>query len=184
MFMWVYSSSSPDKTPRPLACSYNSPQNPDLREPTMSATFRTRLCSLLVVMAVIPVGLFARSMRADADPGTFTGFLATYTGDTLWPVMFYFIGRFIWPRLGFRWLLAGVLMLTLTLEFGQLWQPTWLQWLRRQPVSGFLLGNTFLWSDVVCCLVGSLLAVLLDWATENILRRRVDASAAPTSSDA
>lgn len=135
----------------------------------MSASFRCRLFASLMVVAVIPIGLLARSMRADATPGTIVGFLATYAGDTLWPMMFYFLGRFVWPRLSIRWLLAGVLVLTLSLEFRQLWNPTWLQWLRRQPVSGFLLGTTFLWSDVVCCVIGSLIAVLLDWRMLSIL---------------
>lgn len=135
----------------------------------MTASFRCRLFASLMVVAVIPIGLLARSMRADATPGTIVGFLATYAGDTLWPMMFYFLGRFVWPRLSIRWLLAGVLVLTLSLEFRQLWNPTWLQWLRRHPGSGFLLGTTFLWSDVVCCVIGSLIAVLLDWRMLSIL---------------
>lgn len=124
----------------------------------------TRLLAAIVVLLVIPLGLFARSQRPGADADTFPGFLATYAGDTLWPVMFFFVGRFAFPTAG-RWrLLASVLGLTLTLEFGQLWQPPALQWLREQPVVGFILGNSFLWSDVACLLVGSFIAVLLDVA--------------------
>ncbi len=122
----------------------------------------TRLLAAIVVLLVIPSGLFARSQRPGADPTTLFGFLATYAGDTLWPVMFFFLGRFVFPSVGRWWLLASVLGLTLTLEFGQLWQPPILQWLREQPVVGFILGNSFLWSDVACLLVGSFVAVLLD----------------------
>ena len=123
---------------------------------------RIRLLAALAVLLVIPVGLFARSRRAGADPATLPGFLATYTGDTLWPMMFFFLGRFVFPRAN-RWSLAAcTLALTLTIEFSQLWHPAALEWLRGQPVIGFLLGSSFLWSDVVCLLVGSFIATLMD----------------------
>ena len=123
---------------------------------------RTRILAALVVLLVIPVGLFARSHRAAADSGTLTGFLATYTGDVLWPVMFYFIGRFFFPSAN-RWKLAAtVLTLTLVIEFGQLWKSASLDWLREQPVIGFLMGNSFIWSDVACLFVGIAVAVGLD----------------------
>ncbi len=128
----------------------------------MSETTRTRLCALGVVAIVIPIGLFARAHRASADPSNLTGFLATYTGDTLWPVMFYFMGRFCFPAMRILPIVIGVLTLTLTLEFGQLWQPPWLQHLRSLPVIGFLLGNSFIWSDVWCCLLGTMIATGVD----------------------
>ena len=120
----------------------------------MSPATRTRLIAASIVALVIPLGLFARSHRAGATLETFEGFLATYTGDTLWPVMFYFLGRFAWPGARHRTLVLAVLVITLGLEFGQLWKPPILQFLRAQPISGFILGNRFIWSDVVCCVVG------------------------------
>jgi len=128
----------------------------------MASETRTRLLAVVTVLIVIPIGLFARSHRADADPSTLLGFLATYTGDTLWPIMFYFVGRFCFPKAKIVLLLAFVLVLTLTLEFGQLWKPPWLQHLRQQPGIGFVLGNSFIWSDVICYVVGAAVAVLMD----------------------
>ena len=128
----------------------------------MTRETRIRLVAVAVVLTVIPIGLYARSQRADADPTTVVGFLASYTGDTLWPIMFYFAGRFCFPHASTWKLTVFVLALTLGLEFGQLWQPDWLQWLRSQPGIGFVLGNSFVWSDVWCLLVGSAMAVALD----------------------
>ena len=34
--------------------------------------------------------------------------------------------------------------------------------MREQPVIGFMIGNSFLWSDVLCLFVGTCVAVLLD----------------------
>ncbi|QDT03848.1 hypothetical protein K227x_22330 [Rubripirellula lacrimiformis] len=58
--------------------------------------------------------------------------------------------------------LLATLSITLALEFGQLWKPPTLQSLRQQPIIGFLLGNQFIWSDVICCVTGAVSATLAD----------------------
>lgn len=133
----------------------------------------TRFAAILIIGIVIPLGLFARSRRSGADPSTVGGFLANYAGDTLWPVMFFFLARFVFPMASRRNIAIGVLTLTLGLEFGQLCRLDVLQQLRQWPVIGFLLGNTFLWSDVGCLIVGTALAVLLDVALQSTLDRRL-----------
>ena len=135
---------------------------------TMSSSNRTRAIAVLIIASVIPIGLLARSYRADADSATIIGFVATYLGDTLWPIMFYFIGRCILPKANALTLVTATLAITLTLEFGQLWQTPALQWLRQQPIIGFILGNHFIWSDVACCLVGTAAA----WCADALLISR------------
>ena len=142
----------------------------------MSTDNRTRALAALIIICVIPLGLIARSYRADADWLTLQGFLATYLGDTLWPVMFYFMGRFVFPKASVETLMAATLGITLTLEFGQLWKPATLQWLRQQPVIGFILGNHFIWSDVICCSVGTVIAVCADILFVVGFRRRTSVS--------
>ena len=137
----------------------------------MSPANRKRLLAVLVVMVVIPIGLFARSHRAGADSSSLPGFLATYLGDTLWPIMFYFAARFCFPNARVVSILLFVLALTLTLEFSQLWKSPLLVYLRAKPGIGFVLGNSFVWSDVVCCLVGSLLAMAFDSIGHRVFSR-------------
>ena len=141
---------------------------------TMNAENRTRLIAASIVALVIPIGLVARSYRGGASLDSLSGFLATYTGDTLWPVMFYFLGRLVFPRASSGRLFFAALAITLTLEFGQLWKPAPLQWLRQQPISGFVLGNQFIWSDVVCCIVGSIFALITDLFVVNTSSREPD----------
>ena len=82
--------------------------------------------------------------------------------QTDWPIMFYFMGRFCSPNAS-RWtLLSATLAITLALEFGQLWNPQVLLWLRQKPIIGFILGNHFIWSDVVCCVTGAFCTLLID----------------------
>lgn len=128
----------------------------------MSTDGRTRFLAGIIIAVIVPVGLLARSYRAGADWTTLFGFLATYLGDALWPVLFYFVGRMLLPQASTRALVTFTLGITLTLEFSQLWKPPILQWLRAQPVIGFVLGNRFIWSDVACCIVGTVIALLID----------------------
>ena len=121
-----------------------------------------RAVTIACLVVVIASGLVARLQRASADPTTIGGFVATYLGDTLWPVMFFLIGRLCFPNAHRGKLLSGTLLLTLSIEFSQLWKPPTLEWLRTLPAIGFALGNSFIWSDVVCIIVGSAVALLLD----------------------
>ena len=130
---------------------------------SLSTEARNRFIAAVVILTVIPMGLLARSYRSGADPSTVLGVLVTYLGDTLWPVMFYFAGRFCAPNASRQTLLLTTLGITLALEFGQLWKPPFLMWLRQQPMIGFVLGTHFIWSDVVCCVVGTFCALLVDF---------------------
>ena len=138
----------------------------------MQYEFRNRIFAAFVIVAVIPAGLISRHFRHGASTETLLGFLATYAGDTLWPIMFYFLGKLILPKCSCTKLFIFSVVLTLGIEFGQLWKPPLLQWLREQPISGFLLGNTFLWSDVACCLVGAVIAALIDISFFKVLQRK------------
>ena len=135
----------------------------------MTSANKIRLFAFAVVLLVIPIGLVARSHRPEADPTTPIGFLATYAGDTLWPIMFYFAAQFCFPAAKTISILIFVLALTLTLEFSQLWELPLLVYLRSKPGIGFLLGNCFIWSDVACCLIGSLLAWAIDYFRSKLL---------------
>ena len=120
---------------------------------------RRRWVFLSIVLIVIPVGLAARSYRDGADSATVVGFIISYAGDTLWATMFFFVFAWIWPdRSSLR--LAGVtLFVTLGIEFSQLYHGESLKTLRGFKPTGFLLGSCFLWSDVACLFVGTLLAI-------------------------
>ncbi len=128
----------------------------------MSKETRRRFLAVIVISTVIPLGLFARSHRSGTDPSTLPGFLAAYAGDTLWPIMFYFAGMLLLSGASRVMLAIFALSITLTLEFGQLWNPPLLLWLRQQPIIGFVLGNSFVWSDVWCCAIGTFSALLID----------------------
>lgn len=116
-----------------------------------------RVIYLAIALAMIPAGLLTRAMRRGADESTPTGFIATYLADTLWAVMF-----FLFAALFVRWRAWTLVVLTLAftvgIELSQLYNGEPLATLRGFPPTRFLLGTNFLWSDVICLTVGSILA--------------------------
>ena len=143
----------------------------------MTTVNRVRSIAAGVVAVVIPLGLLARRFRSQSDGEGFTGFVALYLADTLWPVMFYGFARFVWPLACWKRVAVGVLLFTWSIEISQLVQADWLLWLRAQPGIGFALGDRFSWSDLKCCLVGTVLAA----ATDVFLRRKRTAEIAAGS---
>lgn len=122
---------------------------------------RIRLYYLSIAVSVIPVGLIARTLRGDVDGGTTFGFITLYLGDTLWAVMFFFFFAALLVRWR-AWMLAVLtLVVTLGIEASQLYRGEPLSTLRGFAPTRFLLGTSFLWSDVICLMVGTLIASLV-----------------------
>jgi VanZ family protein len=106
-------------------------------------------------------------MRDEADSATLFGFIATYLGDTLWAVMFFFLfatGLFHWKSWALGLLTLGF---TISIELSQLYHGEPLASLRRFPPTRFLLGTNFLWSDLICLTIGSLLAIAIHAVIQN-----------------
>ncbi|MEM8873883.1 MAG: DUF2809 domain-containing protein [Planctomycetota bacterium] len=69
---------------------------------------------------------------------------------------------------------VGVATMTVVLEFGQLWQPGWLQAIRATWVGRMMLGTTFSWWDVpsypIGCALGTVLLRLV-WGEQGNLTK-------------
>ena len=110
---------------------------------------------LLVVAFVIALGLGSRRPAAPA-------FVQAYAGDVLWGVLFFLLYAVVWPRKGALVLAVWAIGTTELIELSELYQGQWALRLRATRLGGLLLGHTFLWSDVLCVLLGGALAALLD----------------------
>ncbi|MCA1965919.1 MAG: DUF2809 domain-containing protein, partial [Flavobacterium sp.] len=85
-----------------------------------------------------------------------------FIGDVLYAVLIYF---------GFRFLImdskkATSLLLSLLFCFGieilQLVQIDWLLAIRKTTLGHYILGEGFLWLDLFCYIMGTLMAFLID----------------------
>lgn len=89
-------------------------------------------------------------------------FIAAYAGDTLWALLVF---------LGFGWLFPAhptfrvalyAAAFSLGIELSQLYHTPWLDALRANRLAALVLGQGFLWSDLVCYAVGIVLGVMLE----------------------
>lgn len=117
--------------------------------------FRARFTWLAVAIVTIALGIGSRKYG-----GALPAFLATYAGDTLWAVLAFSLAGAIAPkaRLGTRALCA--LTFAFAIEFSQLVKVEWLDAVRQTRLGALVLGQGFLWSDLVCYTAGVALGAL------------------------
>ena len=121
------------------------------------AANRPRSLYLVAFLVVIAAGLFTRS----GSP-LLPEFVRLYFGDALWAVMFFLLFAILFPEASTVRIAALAAVCVFGLEFLQLANWPWLVALRKVAVTRFLLGTTFLWSDVIGLAVGVVLAALVD----------------------
>jgi len=111
-----------------------------------------RLNYFITILLVLILGILSRKI---------TG-IPLFIGDVLYAVLIYF---------GFRFLImdskkSTSLLLSLLFCFGieilQLVQIDWLIAIRKTTLGHYVLGEGFLWLDLLCYVIGSLMAFLLD----------------------
>jgi hypothetical protein len=120
---------------------------------------------------MIALGLASRRF-ADAFPDG----VRLYAGDVLWATMVYFAAAVVWRRAPVARIAFGALLFAMLIEASQLYHAPWIDAVRATRLGGLVLGFGFLWSDVVCYLVGVGLAALVDTA---LVRRATTPSLRP-----
>ena len=120
---------------------------------------RSRLRYACATILTVILGLLIRS-RWMPRPN----FVAEFGGDTLWALMVFWIAGFLFPTISTARaaLIAGGF--SALIEFSQLLHTTWLDALRANRFARLVLGQGFLWSDLVCYATGIAIGVLLELA--------------------
>jgi Protein of unknown function (DUF2809) len=100
----------------------------------------------------------------------FHPFIAEYGGDTIWAGMFLFFLRVFFVKIK-SWKLALISFgLGVADEVLQLYHAPWIEAIRHTRIGGLMLGFGFLWSDIVCYAVGTLLAFIIVVLIERFVR--------------
>ncbi|WP_291284237.1 DUF2809 domain-containing protein [Flavobacterium sp.] len=111
-----------------------------------------RLNYFILILLVLILGILSRKISG----------IPLFIGDVLYAVLIYF---------GFRFLImdskkSTSLLLSLLFCFGievlQLVQIDWLLAIRKTTLGHYILGEGFLWLDLLCYVIGTLLAFLID----------------------
>ena len=113
---------------------------------------RSRLVYFVLIIVTIAVGLLSRHVAG----------IPLFIGDILWALMVYFIVRFLFITKGTTWVSVACLLFCYAIEFSQLYQAPWINNIRHTVIGGLILGETFLWGDMLCYTIGAVFGILID----------------------
>jgi hypothetical protein len=119
---------------------------------------RSLLLYLPLAALIIALGLPARLM-----PHRLPSWHVAYAGDFLWAMLLYFVCALTLRRSTKQTFLIA-LFIAFFIETSQLFHPPWLEYLRSVRPLAFVLGFSFLWSDIAAYTLGITLAAVIDHA--------------------
>ncbi|MCD8177051.1 MAG: DUF2809 domain-containing protein [Tannerellaceae bacterium] len=94
--------------------------------------------------------------------GYMPGWVIEYAGDVLWAAMVYLGIRFVAPASGYTKAAIAALLFSYLIEISQLYQAPWIRDLRANSLAALVLGQGFLWSDLICYTLGVLVTYAID----------------------
>lgn len=109
----------------------------------------TYFCSILFIVLL---GIASRAFNS----------IPLFVGDVLYAVMMYFIVRFLLLKKEASSVFCIALLLCFAIEFQQLLTAEWLITIRKTLPGKYILGQGFLWSDLIYYSLGAGLGYLAD----------------------
>lgn len=113
---------------------------------------RARLTYFIFIVTTILLGLLSRHIEG----------APLFIGDILWGLMVYFIVGFLFINKSIRWVSIASLLFCYAIEFSQLYQAPWINNIRHTVIGGLVLGETFVWSDLLCYTIGIGIGILVN----------------------
>ena len=105
---------------------------------------KLRICYLSGTVVLIALGLLSRRVK----------FVPAACGDALWAMMVYCCFRIVLIRKPMVISAAAALIASFAVEFSQMLKPDWLVKIRSTFLGHMLLGQGFLWSDLLAYTIG------------------------------
>jgi len=105
---------------------------------------------ILIVITII-IGLLSRHI-----PG-----IPLFIGDVVWATMIYFGVRFLFINKPLKFAVISSLLFCYLIEFSQLYQAPWINNIRHTVIGGLILGEVFVWGDLLSYTVGVAIGVLI-----------------------
>jgi len=113
-------------------------------------------------LLLLLVGTVASGLASRRYPALFPAFIARYAGDVLWASMVFWLLALLRPHGDRKTLAAIAFAIAVAVEISQRYHVPWLDALRATRLGALALGQGFLRSDIVCYLVGVVLAAVID----------------------
>lgn len=119
-----------------------------------------RFLYALLILATICFGLLSRKIKG----------IPLFVGDVLYAVMIYFMIRFLFSKAKAQKIAFISLLICYAIETFQLCQAEWILSIRNTTVGHLVLGQGFLWSDMIAYTMGIGIIFLI----ENSLNKSSD----------
>jgi hypothetical protein len=113
---------------------------------------KSRVVYCFLIIITIIIGLLSRHFT----------FIPLFIGDILRATMVYFIVRFLFINKKIKIIVLISSLFCYAIEFSQLYKAPWIDNLRHTFFGRLILGETFLWGDLLSYTVGIILAVLVE----------------------
>jgi len=86
-----------------------------------------------------------------------------YLGDALWALMVYFLFGFLLKRRKPATIALFAIAFSFCIEISQLYHAPFIDAVRATRLGGLILGFGFLWTDLLCYMVGISVGFCLEW---------------------
>jgi hypothetical protein len=111
-----------------------------------------RLNYFILILFVLILGILSRKISV----------IPLFIGDVLYAVLIYFGLRFLFIHLKTSKTFLLSLLFCFSIEILQLVQMDWLIGLRKTTLGHYILGQGFLWLDLLCYVFGSIVGYFID----------------------
>lgn len=109
-----------------------------------------RLYYFMLICVTIILGLVSRQIS-----------VPLFVGDVLWAIMIFFMVQFVFIDINIYVLFLASLMICYMVEISQLYQVEWLNNIRSTILGSLVLGQVFMWSDIIAYTVGITIVTLI-----------------------
>ena len=113
----------------------------------------SRVRYFILILIVIALGITSRKLE---------GF-PTFFGDSLYAIMVYFGLQMFFINVIIKKAALLALLFCFGIEFLQLYDGEWMLEIRRTTLGHYVLGQGFIWSDLIYYTLGVITAVYLDF---------------------
>jgi hypothetical protein len=111
---------------------------------------KSRINYLILINIAILFGLGSRKLS----------FVPLFIGDVIWASMVFFIIRFLYIKIHFKWVVLTSLFFCYGIELTQLYHEQWIDSMRNTSLGALILGHEFLWTDIVAYTFGNVICLL------------------------
>jgi hypothetical protein len=111
-----------------------------------------RFTYFILIIVTIIIGLLSRHYTA----------IPLFIGDVLWALMVYFIMRFLFIKVAIKSITIYSVLFCYAIELSQLYKAPWIDSLRHTLFGRLVLGDTFLWGDLLSYTGGIVIGVLIN----------------------